>query len=114
MSSNHTENYNRYVANTGELRKDCPDVMEAFTQLHRAAFKDDVLSKKTKELIAIGISISIRCKDCIDAHIKAAIRFGATREEISEAIGVAILMSGGPGTSYASFATEAMNEFFQE
>ncbi len=114
MSTNHNENFNRFVKNTGDLKKDCPGVMSAFGKLHHEAFKEDILSTKTKELIAIGISISIRCKDCIDAHVKAAIKFGASREEISEAIGVAILMSGGPGTAYGSFATEALNEFLED
>lgn len=114
MSTNHNENYNRYVKNANQLKKECPDVMSAFGKLHHEAFKDDTLSTKTKELIAIGIAISIRCNDCIDAHVKAAIKFGASREEISEAVDVAILMSGGPGTAYGGFAIEAMNEFLED
>lgn len=114
MSTNHVEDLKRCMENTGELGKACPDVMGAFGTLHHASVKEGALSTKAKELMCVGISVSIRCNDCINAHVKGAIDAGASREEISEAIGVAILMSGGPGTAYGALAIEAMNQFLAE
>ncbi|NMA03237.1 MAG: carboxymuconolactone decarboxylase family protein [Clostridiales bacterium] len=85
--------------------------MEGFGKLHSEAIKDDALPLKIKELIALGIAISIRCTGCIQAHVKKALDAGAIPEEIYETIGVAILMSGGPGTVYGSMAMEAMEQF---
>lgn len=85
--------------------------MAGFSKLHNEAIKDGALSTKNKELIALGIAIAVRCTGCIQCHVKAAIDAGATREEICEAVGVAILMSGGPGTVYGSMALEAADQF---
>ncbi|HZK10071.1 MAG TPA: carboxymuconolactone decarboxylase family protein [Clostridia bacterium] len=114
MAVNHIEDLKRCMENTGKLGEACPDVMGAFMQLHHAAVEEGTLSTKTKELICVAISVSIRCNDCINAHVKAAIDTGASREEISEAIGVAVLMSGGPGTAYGAIAIEAMDQFLAE
>lgn len=114
MSTNHIEELNNLQELSGELGKGCPGVMEAFGQLHHASMEDGALSLKTKELIAVGISISIRCTGCIQAHVKSALDAGVTSEELFEAIGVAILMSGGPGTAYGAFALEAMNQYLAE
>ncbi|WP_018963191.1 carboxymuconolactone decarboxylase family protein [Coprothermobacter platensis] len=89
-----------------KLGTEMPDVMKAFGELHHAASKDGALSVKEKELIALGIAVSVRCSHCIVAHMGAALQAGATREEIMEALSVAVLMSGGPGVMYA---VEAMN-----
>ena len=114
MSVNHVEDLKRCMENNAKLAKLCPDVMKAFGDLHEAGVKDGSLSLKTKELIAIGISVSIRCNDCITGHVKAALDAGATPEEIAEAVGVAVFMSGGPGTAYGGLAIEAMEQFLEE
>lgn len=112
--SNHVEDYKHFQKITGDLMKACPDVMKAFGGVHQASIKDAAVSTKYKELIAIGISVAIRCTACIDAHVKAALDAGATAEEISEAVGVAILMAGGPGTAYGALAIEALNQFTEK
>ena len=85
--------------------------MEAFTKLHKTAVATDTLDAKTKELIALAISITSRCDDCIAHHTHDALEAGATREEIADAIGVAILMGGGPRMLYANHAIEALEQF---
>ena len=85
-----------------EYRRDEPDVMNAFAALRRAATADGVLSAKQKELIALGIASAMHCEGCILFHVRDALRAGATRAEILEAVGVAILMGGGPGAVYGS------------
>jgi len=89
-----------------------PGVMEAFERFHQAAVATGALDKKTKELIALAVSVTAGCDDCIAHHVNDAIKAGATREEFAEALGVAVLMGGGPGMIYASHAIEAVDQFF--
>ena len=93
------------------LRGGVPDVMKAFSAIAQTALAPKALDAKTKELIALGIGVAIRCDDCIAFHIKAAIERGATREEISETLGMAIYMGAGPSVMYASHAFAALEQF---
>lgn len=96
---------------TGKLAAGAPDTMKAFGGLAASVMKDGALDKKTKELMAVSISICIRCEGCIAYHTQNAIKAGATREEMVETIGVAVEMGGGPSTVYGSKALEAFDEF---
>ena len=93
------------------LRGSAPDVMKAFSGIAQAALAPKALDTKTKELIALGISIATRCDDCIAFHVKAALQQGATREEVSETLGMAIYMGAGPSAMYASHAFAALQQF---
>ena len=93
------------------LRGDTPEVMKAFSGLAQAAVAPKALDSKTKELIALGISVAIRCDDCIGFHVKAALQQGATREEIMETLGMAIYMGAGPSVMYATHAIDAFEQF---
>lgn len=88
-------------------------VYEAFLKMESATYADGGLSKKTKELIAIGISVVIDCESCMEWHITQAARDGALREEVLEAVEVAMEMAGGPATASARFALEVMDEVFR-
>lgn len=96
---------------TRDLRGLIPDVYEGFAKMHAAAMAPGELDAKTKELIALAISISHRCDGCIASHAKGAARHGATEKEVAETIGVAILMNGGPGTVYGPRAMAAWRSF---
>jgi AhpD family alkylhydroperoxidase len=96
------------------LREAIPDVMSAYSGLSGAAMADGVLSSKTKELIALAISITRECDGCIVAHARGSARRGATTAEVAEAIGVAISLNGGPGTVWGPRALEAFQEFSAE
>ena len=72
------------------------------------------LTEKTKELIALGISVAIRCDDCIAFHAKAALKQGANREEVMEALGMAVYMGAGPSVMYATHALDAFTQFENE
>ena len=87
-----------------------PAVMDGFGALHTAAVAEGVLSTKTKELIALALGVHARCDGCIAFHVSAALRAGASRAEITEALGVAILMGGGPASVYAGEALAATEE----
>jgi AhpD family alkylhydroperoxidase len=94
-----------------EVRAGTPDTMKAFTALARAALEPQALDAKTKELLALGIAVAIRCDACIAFHAEAAVRHGATREEVMETMGMAIYMGAGPSVMYAAQAVEAFDQF---
>lgn len=93
------------------LRQAIPDVYKGYSALSTAAMASGALGVKSKELIALGISVTLRCDGCIAAHARGASIAGASREEAAEAIGVAILLNGGPGTVYGPRAFDAFCEF---
>jgi AhpD family alkylhydroperoxidase len=94
-----------------ELGKAIPDQMKGFGELHRSAVADGALPKVTKELMAVAIAICTRCEDCLTLHMHDAVKAGATPEMVHEAIGVALLMGGGPASTYATRALEAFEQF---
>lgn len=94
-----------------QVRKGQPDVTKGFSAIAQAATGEGALSSKHKELIAIAISIAIRCDGCIGFHTKAAVKQGATREEILEVIGMSVYMGGGPSMTYGAQALEAFDQF---
>lgn len=79
-----------------------PGVMNAVFELHSQVVKDGALSARTKELMMVGISVALRCEHCISKHVSEAVRLGATREEVLEAVSTAIVMAGGPAVAYGS------------
>ena len=105
------ENTKELTALLRNLRNGAPDVMKAFAGIAAAALAGKALEAKTKELIALGIAIAVRCDDCIGFHIKAALDRGATREEVIETLGMAIYMGAGPSVMYANHALEALSQF---
>ena len=86
------------------LRGAAPEVMKAFAGIAQAATVSKVLDGKTKELIALGIAVAVRCDDCIAFHAKAAVERGASQDEVSETLGMAIYMGAGPSAMYASLS----------
>ena len=111
MHTNWPETTDVLRAQMKNLRSGAPDVMKAFSAIAQAASAPKALDAKTKELIALGISVAIRCDDCIAFHVKAAIESGASREEILETLGMAIYMGAGPAVMYANHALEAYAQF---
>jgi AhpD family alkylhydroperoxidase len=104
-------NVTELTAQLRTLRGGVPEVMKAFAGLAQAAVAPKALDSKTKELIAVGIAVAIRCDDCIGFHVKAALQHGATREEVLEALGMAIYMGAGPSVMYATHALDAFAQF---
>jgi AhpD family alkylhydroperoxidase len=92
------------------LRSGTPDVMKAFSGLAQAALAPKALDVKSKELIALGIAVAMRCDDCIGFHVKAALEQGASRDEVIETLGMAIYMGAGPSVMYASHALDAFEQ----
>jgi AhpD family alkylhydroperoxidase len=82
--------------------------------MEEATFSDGALPKKTKELIAVGISVKTDCESCMEWHIKQAAAAGATMREVLEAVEVGIEMGGGPATVSARFALDVMERVFPD
>ena len=111
-SSTHYRDLTHAVsAGLATLRAGTPEVMKSFGDLGRAATAGGVLDKKTKELIALALSVAARCDPCIGFHMQTLVKLGATRQEIDETLGVATYMGGGPSLMYAAHAVAAFDEF---
>jgi AhpD family alkylhydroperoxidase len=93
------------------LRSAIPEVYAAYSAMSRAAIGDGVLQAKHKELIALAIAATRECDGCIASHARSAARRGVSREEVAEAMGVVILMNGGPGTVYGPRVLAAFDEY---
>lgn len=106
----HRELTTAVSARLAGFRGSQPEVMKAFGELGRAATADGVLDKKTKELIALVLSVAARCDPCIGFHTQALARLGATRQEVDEALGVAVYMGGGPSLMYVANALAGFDE----
>lgn len=92
------------------LRSSTPETMKAFSELGRAATAPGVLDAKTKELLALALSVAARCDPCIGFHTQALAKLGATRQELDETLAVCTYMGGGPSLMYAASAVAAFDE----
>lgn len=79
-----------------KLRTAAPETARTFGALHHSAIKDGALTAREKELIALAIGLTQGCDPCIYLHTEGAIKAGATRAQVFEAAGVAVMMQGGP------------------
>lgn len=110
----HYRNLTQTVSgHLASMRSNTPELMKSFGDLGRAATAKGALDKKTKELIALALSVAARCDPCIGFHMQSLITLGATRQEVDETIGVAVYMGGGPSLMYAASAIAAFDEFSQ-
>jgi len=111
---NYPEIVGEYHSGYAGLAELIPDTTSAFGRLVMNATTNGTLSVKTKELIAFAIAIAVRCDGCMAHHSQAVLKAGASRQEVGEMIGVAILMGGGPSTVYGAEALRAYDEFARE
>ena len=87
-----------------------PQATQAFGALGRAVKEGGVLALKTKEFVALGISVADRCEPCITLHAEALAKAGATRDEVADVLAMAIQMGGGPSLMYAAKALACYDE----
>jgi AhpD family alkylhydroperoxidase len=103
-----TANINRGIL---KLREAQPDAMSGFSAPAKGAMKAGTLSEVNKELIALAIGVAGHCDGCIGFHAKALAKLNAPREQVMEALAVAVYMGGGPSLMYAAEAVHAFEEF---
>jgi AhpD family alkylhydroperoxidase len=93
------------------MRKEIPETIESFNSLLSSVHKDGALSAKFKELICMAISVYAHCEACMVNHTRQAIEAGATKAEIMEACGAAIVMGGGPAASQARLVMKSIEKW---
>lgn len=111
MTQDYKARITEIDAYVGELKKLVPETVAAFSALSRSAQTSGALDKKQKELIALAIAVAIHCDGCVAYHARGARRAGAGRQEVGEALGVAIQMGGGPSLNSAADALRAFDQF---
>jgi AhpD family alkylhydroperoxidase len=103
-----------YPSSTGALsdahKRLTPELYDAFQTFSRKVFANGALTTKTKQLIAVAVAHVTQCPYCIRGHTKAAMREGATREELMEAIWVAAEMRAGAAYAHSALALHEMKE----
>jgi len=92
----------------GDIAKLSPDTVKGYQTLSGAGEKTGHLDAKTRELISLAVAVTTRCDGCITVHVGQALKHGATREEIAEALGVAIAMNAGAALVYSARAMDAV------
>jgi len=92
---------------TGKIARLSPETMKGYITLSAAGTKTNHLDAKTRELIALAIAVTLRCDGCITVHTDAAIKHDASREEIAEALGVAIAVNAGAALVYSARVLDA-------
>ncbi|MEM2121639.1 MAG: carboxymuconolactone decarboxylase family protein [Candidatus Woesearchaeota archaeon] len=108
------EDFNKILNNTNKnleyfaTKKQKP--IGAFHNFINQTLEDGVLSKKTKELIALALAVKSQCKYCIAFHVKNCLDLGITEEEMLEASLVAVMMGGGPSLMYMQLVKEAIEQ----
>lgn len=89
-------------ARVGDFGKAAPDALKGYVALAAGAAKTQHLDARTRELISLAVAVTTRCDGCITSHVEAAIKAGVTKDEIAEALGVAIAMNAGAALVYSA------------
>lgn len=95
----------------GYTGKKTPEIFDSFQNFNKTVMAPGALDLKTKELIAVALSLSSTCEWCITYHAKLALDNGATEEEILEAAFVAVLMAGAPALMHVQVLKSAIDSF---
>lgn len=108
------KDWNSYRASlldrVGDFARQSPDVMRGMVTLDNAAEKTGHLAPKIHELISLAVAVTTRCDGCIAVHTKKAAEAGASLEEVSEALGVAIAMNAGAALTYSARVMETFQQ----
>lgn len=91
----------------GKIARLSPDIVKGYNTLSAAGAKTNQLDVKIRELIALAVAVTLRCDGCITVHTDAAIRHGASKEEIAEALGVAVSVNAGAALVYSARVMDA-------
>jgi AhpD family alkylhydroperoxidase len=97
-------------ATLGEFSKLSPETLKGYTTLSNAGTHTNHLDAKTRELIALAVAVTTRCDGCITVHTAAAVKAGATKGELAEALGVAVALNAGAALVYSTRTLDAFKE----
>lgn len=101
--------YESWPRVNGAAKSRAPEISKAFGPLFQSMMKPGALGTKEKELIALGIAVAVRCEPCIYLHVEKCLHAGATPAEVMESAGVAVMMGGGPVTTYVPVVAAALD-----
>ena len=101
------EYHKQVLAGVGEIGRMSPDTVKGYQALSAASGKTGLLGAKVNELISLAVAVTVRCDGCIAVHTANAIRAGATREEIAEALGTATAVNAGAALVYSTRVMDA-------
>ena len=107
---NYTAKTTEMCAELRVMNKLLPETAASFAHLSKAAMDEGTLDRLTREYIALAIAVTQRCEPCINFHIEALIRQGATRDALGAALSVCVQMGGGPALMYGAHALAAWDE----
>ena len=93
----------------GEFAKLSPETVKGYQALSKAGAATGHLDARTRELIALAVSVTTRCDGCITVHAAEALKQGATRDEIAEALGVAVALNAGAAMVYSARTLDAVD-----
>jgi AhpD family alkylhydroperoxidase len=110
MSNDGKNFFKKFQEDSAKLKALAPDLVMGFSSLHGKVMKDGSLTMREKEMVALGIAVALRCVPCIKLHVKAALGAGATKEDIMEAVSVAVVMAGGPAYTHSAVVTDTLEE----
>lgn len=113
MSCKAHEFFDEHKTNSSKVQKLFPEAQQGFSVLFSKVMKDGAITLLEKELIVVGIAVTIRCEPCIRLHVKKALAAGATSEQILEAASVAVVMGGGPATTYLPIVTDTLDHLLK-
>lgn len=103
------EHYERWDGVMNSMKQQAPEIGRAFGAMYPKLMGEGALSLREKELIATAVGMALRCEPCVYAHIKSAVKAGATREQIIEMAGVVVAMQGGPGYVHVPEVLDALD-----
>src|SRR5580658_299725 len=103
--------YQKQLSTTiADIARTSPDIARGYRTLSEAGERTGKLDAKTRELIALAVAVTTRCDGCITIHTGEALKHGATREEIAEALGVAVALNAGAALVYSARTLDAVSE----
>src|SRR6476659_3501434 len=109
MSNDAQVFYRDWSSRMAHAKASAPDAAKGFGALFQNLMKPGAIGVREKELVALGIGIALRCESCIYIHVEKALKAGATREQVIEAAGVAVMMQGGPTYTYLPVVVGALD-----
>lgn len=113
MMLDWTQYRTELLATIAQIGRASPETVRGYRGLSDAGAKATLLGGKTRELIALAVAVTRQCDGCITIHTAAAIKQGATREEIVEALGVAIAVNAGAALVYSARVVDAYSAHSQ-
>jgi AhpD family alkylhydroperoxidase len=107
------EEFEKYREQMNDLILSCGNQqMKRFFNVDTAVYREGALSKKTKELLGLVASTVLRCNDCITYHLMQCEKKGVTREELYEALTIALIVGGSITIPHIRYAFEICDDLY--